>query len=634
MRRCSWKTTIFVLLAAALTAGCVGQPSPRGRLAGSPACYDAASEYEDSAADYDSLSTGEFGSRGRLVPDVSELQPSESDLEGQEDLDRYRVMREDDVSCLAAAAAPLAQLADLESQAVLCLSRGHDYATPEATLQSQLLEFRSAEERNRAAGDAAEVYFHLAEAEASRDHIWRAIDQIDEMIYFAGRLKATTMGAGFDESALFRRKNELLDQQVQLRLTIADLNSKLRQLLGLDVDDSTPIWPDTDLKVVVDDLDLDAAVANGLAMRPDLAGLELVYSSLTTEALPSARNALRGTDPSLGIAKAPATLLAKFAAHHAEPELATRINQLGRLLTERQRAAAEEIRQAALTVNTRVRQISLANRSLESWQERLDEYVKKATLSGANSFDIADAQINLIKAERELLHAVVAWEIARVHLKKAQGIYAYECGYTAIDDTCHPLDSYPDEGEPTEADPSDSIVPMEPPMVSPPGPAHDESEPSPATPSDEETAVVPNFAAPGENSALLDTEPTPTIEERPADEPTIDASDDIPAEPVSPESPVTPRLRQPRSIAPDSSATPLTPAYVEPKPAEASSQPLPDDLERDLSPTHAPADQSTVLPPADEMDPFEDEEVVKDFAPEILLRQPSSLSRIPRSQVR
>jgi len=595
MWRCSWKNTTLTAMLAVFLAGCVGRSCPPQRFVDRSLSCDRAAEYDDSVTEQEVLSTGEIGSRGRLVPDVSELQPSESDLEGQEDLDRYRVLREDEVKCLAAAAAPIAQMADLESQAVLCLSKGRHYATPEATLQSQLLEFRSAEERNRAASNAMEAFFHLAEAEASRDHIWRAIDQIDEMIYFAGRLKATTIGADIDESALFRRKNELLDQQVQLRLTIADLNSKLRQLLGLDVDDPTPIWPDTDLKVVVDDLDIDAAVSNGLAMRPDLAGLELVYSSLSAEALPSARNTLRSADPSLGVAKTPTTLMTKFAAHHAGPELATRIDQLGRLLTERQRSAAEEIRQAALTVNTRLRQVGLANRSLESWKRRLDEYVKSATLSGSNSFDIANAQINLIKAERELLHAVGTWEIARVHLKKAQGLYASECGYTAIDETRYAGDATGEDGEPTEAAGIDDIAPVElpadePPAVSPLGPEHDE--------------------------------PTPAAEEPPAGA----------------------QLQQPRSVSPTTpvepkagpeptEADPLTPAYVEPTPVETP-KPSADDRQLELSPTPAPTDRSRRLPPADEMDPFEDVEVVREIAPEILIRQPSSLSRIPRTQVR
>ena len=41
--------------------------------------------------------------------------------------------------------------------------------------------------------------------------------------------------------------------------------------------------------------------------------------------------------------------------------------------------------------------------------------------------DIAAADLQLLDARRELAHQVMAWRIAQVKLKEAQGLLAFEC---------------------------------------------------------------------------------------------------------------------------------------------------------------------------------------------------------------
>ena len=48
---------------------------------------------------------------------------------------------------------------------------------------------------------------------------------------------------------------------------------------------------------------------------------------------------------------------------------------------------------------------------------------------GVTAFDLSAAQLELLRAESDMLHRVIAWKIAEAKLKQAQGLLAAECGY-------------------------------------------------------------------------------------------------------------------------------------------------------------------------------------------------------------
>ena len=47
--------------------------------------------------------------------------------------------------------------------------------------------------------------------------------------------------------------------------------------------------------------------------------------------------------------------------------------------------------------------------------------------STVTALDIAAADLKLLDAQRELVHQVMAWRIAQVKLKEAQGLLVFEC---------------------------------------------------------------------------------------------------------------------------------------------------------------------------------------------------------------
>jgi hypothetical protein len=374
---------------------------------------------------------GRLLERGQIIPDVSEVVPSESDITPPERTQLYRVLSEAECQCAAAGHASVANLIDLENAIASC-GNGKCRANQQqaAALQSELMAYRSASERNKAAAEAAELFFLLAEVEFGRDAVAQSLAEIDKIRDYMAQIRASGLDLNIAGSAVYNRRGELLDQKAKLALDGARLNSELRRRLGLDVDDQTPIWPDTDLKVQADQIDVDTAIAEGLAMRPDVAAMERLALCLDVKSLPHARSSLQAVDAVLGSATGK-SCLAQFLGNSAKNcEAANRAEQLHQLLVHLQRAVAEEIRQAVHAVETRIQQIAIAKQRLANRQKALDDLNLQWGGPDVTAFQISDAKLKLVQAQTDLVHQVVAWEIAHVKLKQAQGLFAMECGYT------------------------------------------------------------------------------------------------------------------------------------------------------------------------------------------------------------
>jgi hypothetical protein len=377
--------------------------------------------------------------RGKISPDLTDLTETESDPVTPPDDKDYRALTADQCKCMAADHAEVASLIDREREIAQCCRNDRKQCKQQAAaLHVELLAYRAAAERNQAAGEALELYFLLAEAEAGRDAIAKSKTGIERIRGFVARLRSAGLDAGIADTAVDNRVAEVLDQEAQLLLDRQKLNSELRRRLGLDVDDPTPIWPDTDLKVKVEEIDVNAAIAEGMAMRPELAATQRLLECLDRDNLSQARGTLQAFEAVLGSASAPSRLL-KLASRSAECcEWDARSGQLEQLLVHLQRSAAEEIRQAVHTVETRFRQILIAKQGLESREKAVEDLKRQWGGENVSPFEIVDAQLKVVEAETDLLHHVVAWEIARAKLKQSQGLFAMECGYTEPADPVDP----------------------------------------------------------------------------------------------------------------------------------------------------------------------------------------------------
>jgi hypothetical protein len=365
--------------------------------------------------------------------DVSQV-PSSAELSASRETPSsevtHRALTAAECQCLAAANAPLANLGSLDMP-LASLTRSNKHAAVQAaSAKSDLLALRALDERNRAAGDALERYYQLLEAEASKDAVDRSLAQLDEVLQAVESLRAKGLKVEVDLDELRTRRIELLDKKAEARLAVQRLNSGLRAMLGVSPEDVRRFWPTEQLTVSADQIDVDAAVAEGLATRADLALLRMLTTTLSEETLPMVQSALQqaGLAGSGATRRLWAPLARLLGSARQSMELATRSQQLRQMTIDGERAAAEEIRSAAQTVEIRLEQVALAKETLDSQRRRLDALLKKRELGSATPVDVLMQRMTIIEAENDLVRRVVAWEIATVKLKQAQGTLVVECG--------------------------------------------------------------------------------------------------------------------------------------------------------------------------------------------------------------
>jgi outer membrane protein TolC len=368
--------------------------------------------------------------RGSLGPDLSALPAS------YEAVDRllsplptpaqYRALRAEEVQCLAAANAPIANLYASESEAVLT-AHAHHHSKAAAPTLSKLTAYRAIDERNKAAGTALQLFYSLAEAEVNHDILQRSLGELDRAAANLEQLRHSGLKIPLDPAALERQKLDWLDQQVQLQAAIRQMQGQLQQLCGFENDAATPIWPAADLAVTVTPVDAEAAVVEGLPHRADLGALKMLSGSLNADTLPAARSGMQGISPGLGASIAGKRLLGGQSG--SDEELDSRQSQLTQAQADAERTAAREIREAAWNVETRLREIAVASQRQEVCRQHVASLDERRGAGGVTAFDLSTARIELLRAESDTLHRVAAWKIAQAKLKQAQGILAAECGY-------------------------------------------------------------------------------------------------------------------------------------------------------------------------------------------------------------
>jgi hypothetical protein len=337
----------------------------------------------------------------------------------------YRVLNADEVQCRAAAWSPIANALVDESRTACAAGGQRGCSAPSASLRKQLLAYRAAEQRNRAASQALEAFYLLAEAEAGRDLLRQGREKIDAMLAEMERLQQT-MRIAKGPMDLRQQRLEIQEREAKSKFSVVQLNARLRQLLGTEPGDTASLWPAADWTARFERVDPQAAVQEGLAQRPDLNMLRLLVRSISGETLDATRSGLGATDPMLGAASRPGARLMK-----GDPcaEADARRDQAGRLLAHLERSAAEEVRQAAICVEVRFQQAAIAKLKLDRAGGQIESLKlrRERPEGGVTVFDIGAAELQSLEAKAGLVHEVMAWQIARVKLKESQGLLVREC---------------------------------------------------------------------------------------------------------------------------------------------------------------------------------------------------------------
>jgi hypothetical protein len=356
------------------------------------------------------------------VPVLNSLPPAEPT--------RFCALAERSAQCLAANNATQANVLNLEAEAILAGSGPLREHLAGSSLVAQLMRIEAVDKRNSAAADSLQAFLRLVEAEAGSDNLERRGREIDRTLAEMGQLQDRGMLAPVPKAEVEGQRLELWRRQGELRATIAQLNGQVEQLIGLPLAPGARFWPESSLAVSAEAPDPEVAVGIALANRADLAALRVAASTEGSEAMAADRAILQLAGAGLGGSPARhACWLPHVRA--ADEESAARHRQVVELLSQRQRAVAQETRLAAMLVATRLVQIGLTRRRLEIAREHSQAMEQQHRLTEGPQIKVRQARLDELAVEQDLLHDVIEWKLAVVKLKQAEGMLAIECGFSA-----------------------------------------------------------------------------------------------------------------------------------------------------------------------------------------------------------
>ncbi len=175
------------------------------------------------------------------------------------------------------------------------------------------------------------------------------------------------------------------------------------------------LWPVADFAVPEEAVDSAAAVALGLAQRPELQFLRQAGQDASLANLAAVNKMLSASNALLGMSGGPC---AKLIAILCKNEAGIRQQQVMQLQEQRAREIADDIRQAAQDMNAQVRLVALARARTKHAGDKLKEQVDKQA-RGTGS--VTNAKLTWLKARDQQVREVTAWHQAHTKLQEAQG---------------------------------------------------------------------------------------------------------------------------------------------------------------------------------------------------------------------
>ena len=299
----------------------------------------------------------------------------------------------------------------------------------------------AADARHRAAGEAVGEFYQLADVEGRLDLLRLSIERLDFLREAAKKAKADGARLPVELEDLDSQRANLLAILGQAELGAKLLDIDLKRRMGLSSQSTERLLPAGDFAVDTDTVDAEASVKLALERRTDLQALRTAYLGLTPETLPSVRQYLRGVPGAVGLVgngsvvhppawdqKFPGSRLfkrrvdewAKAIDTVTAAEVAVRRQQLFRLIEEKERATADEVRAAVASLNEQTRQVGLARWRAEQQKTKLADIKKMAK----GPFIEVPAELETLRARSDVIAAVMQWHQARGKLGVTLGQFS------------------------------------------------------------------------------------------------------------------------------------------------------------------------------------------------------------------
>lgn len=335
--------------------------------------------------------------------------------------------------CSAATNAPVANMVELERHWARVITEcDTDGVGKNYCLDRDLMALHAVGIRNESAAAALEAFYQLAGLEAQKHILQLAVEEAEKTLKRINNLreKEITIPDGVDYGTVESQLHELRDQQLQLDFLRIQLNGQLQKLIGCPLEEQNFYWPQVEWQVDLTPVDVNEALGLGLANRPDLRGLELVICKMDRVTLPVVRGVLGFADGTLGTVEPRDGLIHLARCYQCnKTEVPVRCRQLALLYSDTENLAIAEIKGAVYRIALQQQRAANTQETVERLRHRVEELTKSRQVKDVAIFEISKARSDLYQLESKLIEQVVALEVSKVNLRKAQGMLALECGF-------------------------------------------------------------------------------------------------------------------------------------------------------------------------------------------------------------
>lgn len=366
-------------------------------------------------------------------PDLLELVSAEAELiplPAPEET--FQLLSPGNCQCMAARNAPVANMIELERHwakvVIECDTKavGENYC-----LDRDLLSLRANEVRNESAAAALTAFYQLAGLEAKQHFLLLAVDETTQTLERVENLrkKGIDLPEGVDYGSIQSQLHDLKDSQFQLDYSRLQLNGQLQKLIDCPLNEYKFYWPEVYWDVDLVPVDAESELTYGLSNRSDLRGLQLVLCKMRKVTLPVGRAVLSYADGVIG------SVEPRDGIRHwircckcNDVEVPIRCRQLAMFYTDLEGKATAAIKSAAYNVTLQQERVISTRATVAKLREREQELTGKRNVANVAAFEISKARGDLYRAEIDLIEHVTALYLAKVELKRAQGVLAKECG--------------------------------------------------------------------------------------------------------------------------------------------------------------------------------------------------------------
>jgi hypothetical protein len=389
------------------------------------------------------------------VPDYSSAKRS---LLSQVAADDSVAITLEEVICLAAKNSELAEVIEQERHLLRCRidqlsesecddSSACSCHCPQARGRGidVVLHGEALEQRNLAAGKAAQAFLGLTQISLQRTLIEESRKRLNELDDTVAAADEAGFATAEGKTTIAKGRFRIDRMESELAAAHQQLTYQLNMLINVGEQEVIVFKPVHDIKPMPIDLDVLAETTLAETNRPGIIATESVISNRCDgEGL---YRLLGMFDARIGQqlkTKPVRKLLLRRqlielikAAEQPDPTIGHRRSQAEKIVNLRKREARLSAAKAMLDMQTAFEKLAIINADVQRLQKQADLIEAGRKIDATDAYlKLNENWVELQQARSERIEAAIEFEIARVKLQQAQGLLGQSCGYSLACSSC------------------------------------------------------------------------------------------------------------------------------------------------------------------------------------------------------